>query len=163
MKLQISSQLAIFAALELVAHPDRQVSVAEIGAKYGVSSHHLAKIMNVLGRGGLVRSVRGVGGGYQFAGNPRRTTLLDIIELFETMGPPGPDTRPPGGQTHEATALNAVLGEIDAIARATLGSVTIATLSSLVKRRSQHERGMAEGAVRQPAGSDGGYKRRSVR
>ena len=87
MKLQISSRLAIFAALELLAHPDRQLSVGEIGAKYGVSNHHLAKVMNVLGRAGLVRSVRGVGGGYQFCGNPRRTTLLDLIELFEQLGP----------------------------------------------------------------------------
>ena len=79
MKLQIASHLAIYALLELAAQPDRHFSVAEIGEKYNVSSHHLAKVMHVLGRAKMVRSVRGVGGGYQFAGNVRRVTLLDVI------------------------------------------------------------------------------------
>src|SRR5215471_4777739 len=87
MKLQISSRIAIFALLDLAAPPERQLAVAEIGAKYGVSSHHLAKVMQVLGRAGLVRAVRGARGGYQFSGNARRTTLLDVIELFEQLGP----------------------------------------------------------------------------
>jgi Rrf2 family protein len=87
MNLQIASRLAIFALLELAARPDRQLSVAEIGDAYGVSAHHLAKVMRALSRAGLVRSVRGAGGGYQFSGNARRTTLLDVIGLFEATGP----------------------------------------------------------------------------
>ena len=132
MKLQISSRLAIFALLELAAHPDRQYSVAEIGQKYQISSHHLAKVMHVLGRAGHARSVRGAGGGYQFSGNVRRTTLLDIIELFEELGSNEVD---PGETTDEGRALREVLGEIDEIARATLGSITIATMLKLVDRR----------------------------
>src|SRR5664279_6227171 len=85
MRLQISTRLAIFAILELTAREGRQLSVADIGEKYGVSSHHLAKVMHVMGRAGLVRSVRGAGGGYQFAGNARRTTLLDVSLLFEEL------------------------------------------------------------------------------
>ena len=46
MKLQVSSRIAIFALIELAADPERQVSVAEIGQKYGVSAHHLAKVMH---------------------------------------------------------------------------------------------------------------------
>jgi Rrf2 family transcriptional regulator, nitric oxide-sensitive transcriptional repressor len=134
MRLQISTQLAIFAILELVEQPDRQLTVAEIGAKYGVSSHHLAKVMHVLGRAGLVRSIRGAGGGYQFSGNARRTTLLDIIELFETLGPTGQEPGTPGEGTSEGRALHVVLREIDDTARATLGSVTLATLGGLVDR-----------------------------
>jgi len=134
MKLQIASRLAIFAVLELTAHPDRQLSVSEIGAKYGVSNHHLAKVMHVLGRAGLVRSVRGAGGGYQFSGNIRRTTLLDVVELFENLGPGKLETDVPRETTPEAQALHQVLAEIDDIARATLGSITIATMLKLVAR-----------------------------
>ena len=134
MKLQIASRLAIFAVLELTSRPDRQLSVAEIGAKYGVSNHHLAKVMHVLGRARLVRSVRGAGGGYQFNGNIRRVTLLDIIQLFENLGP-GDDDSGPGAGTNESRALREVLGEIDDIARATLGSITIATMLNLIERR----------------------------
>ena len=134
MRLQISTRLAIFAALELTASEGRQLSVADIGEKYGVSSHHLAKVMHVMGRAGLVRSVRGAGGGYQFAGNPRRTTLLDVARLFEELSSVEHDSgaadAPP-----EDHALREVLNEIDDIARATLGSITIATMRKLVDRR----------------------------
>ena len=135
MRLQIFTQLAIFAMLEVVAHPDRQLTVADIGAKYAVSNHHLAKVMHVLGRAGLVRSIRGAGGGYQFSGNARRTTLLDIIELFETVGPTGRHPGAPGEGTSEGLALHVVLSEIDDTARTTLGSITLATLRGLVDRQ----------------------------
>ena len=134
MKLQISSRLAIFAVLELAAREGRQLSVADIGEKYGVSSHHLAKVMHVMGRAGLVRSVRGAGGGYQFAGNPRRTTLLDVALLFEELSSVEPDSGA-ANATPEDQALREVLNEIDDIARATLGSITIATMRKLVDRR----------------------------
>jgi Rrf2 family nitric oxide-sensitive transcriptional repressor len=133
MKLQISSRLAIFALLELAAHPDQQLSVAEIGEKYGVSSHHLAKVMHILGRAGLVRSLRGAGGGYQFSGSVRRMTLLDVIELFEDWRSTDSASRTVVG-TGEGQALREVLDEIDDIARATLGSITIATMLKLVDR-----------------------------
>jgi Rrf2 family protein len=89
--------------------------------------------MHVLGRAGLVRSVRGAGGGYQFNGNIRRVTLLDVIQLFENLGPDDEDLGP-GAATDEGRALREVLGEIDDIARATLGSITIATMLNLVAR-----------------------------
>ena len=147
MKLQIASRLAIFALLELAAHPDRQLSVAEIGEKYNVSSHHLAKVMHVLGRAHLARSIRGAGGGYRFSGNVRRTTLLDVIQLFENLGPGDDDANAPGKITNEGRALREVLGEIDDITRATLGSITIATMLDLVDRRRPNGRRPAAAAA----------------
>ena len=134
MRLQVSTRLGIFAAIELAANSDRQVTVAEIGSKYGVSSHHLAKVMHVLGRAGLVRSVRGAGGGYQFSGNPRRITVLDVVELFEPVGPDRPHAATSGNETNEGAVLGRILGEVDDAARATLGSVTLSTLLHLVER-----------------------------
>ena len=134
MNLQISSRLAIFAMLELAARPERQMSVAEIGEKYGVSNHHLAKVMHALARAGLVRSARGAGGGYQFTGQARRTTLLDVINLFETFGAGNGSSRD-AERTAEGRALREVLGEIDDLASATLGSITLTTMLKLVDRR----------------------------
>jgi Rrf2 family protein len=131
MRLQVSTRLAIFAVLELTAGQGRQLSVAEIGEKYGVSSHHLAKVMHVLGRAGLVRSIRGAGGGYQFVGNARRTTLLDVAQLFEDQSSAEHGTGS-GDATHEEQILSGILNEVDEIARATLGSITIATMRKLV-------------------------------
>lgn len=42
--------------------------------------------MRNLVRARLVQAVRG--GGYRFAGNINRTTLLDVIQLFETLESP---------------------------------------------------------------------------
>jgi len=134
MRLQISTRLAIFATLELTARENHQLSVADIGEKYGVSSHHLAKVMHIMGRAGLVRAVRGAGGGYRFAGNPRRTTLLDVVQLFEEVSSVEKDTEV-ADATPEGQALQAILNEIDTIARATLGSITIATMQKLLNSR----------------------------
>lgn len=133
MNLQVSSRIAIVALLELAANPERQYSVAEIGGKYRLSNHHLAKVMHALGRAGLVRSTRGAGGGFQFSGNERRITLLDVIELFEELGSSGGDSEA-ADATAEGRALGQVLGEIDDIARATLGSITLATMLKLTDR-----------------------------
>lgn len=131
MKLQTASRLAIYAVLELSADPDRQLSAAEISDKFGISTHHLSKVLHTLGRAGLVRSVRGAGGGYVFSGNVRRTTLLDVIELFESVGgaePAGSE----GSATAEGAALQSVLGEIDDLTRATLNSITLSTMHKLI-------------------------------
>jgi len=132
--LQQSSRLAIYALIELASDPTRQVSVAEVGEKYRVSAHHLAKVMNTLGRAGLVRSVRGVGGGYSFSGNARRTTLLDVINLFEDTSSDCKLADPSVAQPAE-WALFDVTCEINEISNATLGSITLATMLKQVKKR----------------------------
>ncbi len=137
MKLQVSSRLAIFALIELAADPERQLSVSEIGEKYGVSAHHLSKVMHRLVRAGLVRSVRGVGGGYSFCGNARRTTLLDVILLFEDLSHGNDELNARTDTTPAGRALHGVLHEIDDIARATLGATAISTLLKQVDRSSQ--------------------------
>jgi Rrf2 family protein len=120
--------------LELAADAERQLSVAAIGEKYDVSSHHLAKVMNDLTRTGFVRAVRGAGGGYQFVGNARRLTLLDVIECFEDLSARDASTIN-AESTPEFQALSEVLNEIDDIARATFGSITISTMRKIVERQ----------------------------
>ncbi len=144
MKLQISSQLAIYALLELLATADRPLTVAEIGSKHGASSHHLAKVMKVLAREGLVRSVRGAGGGSQFSGNARRVTLLDVIQLFENVGSHD-ESGKPGEMTDEGRALRHILDEINDISRATFGSITIATMLKQLERQHKDHRRTANG------------------
>ncbi len=143
MKLQTSTRLAIFAVLELAGHEGLQLSVADIGQKYGFSSHHLAKVMHVMSRAGLVRSIRGARGGYQFVGNPRRTTLLDVVKLFEDSNA-FEDEAGTADATPEGQALRKVLSEINNITRATLGSVTLATMRELVDRRDSSDSARAK-------------------
>ena len=119
MKLQKNTSLALYSVLEFAADPTRHVSAAEIAAKYGVSAHHLAKVLAGLARAGIVESVRGVGGCYRFVGNARRLTLLDVIQTFEDPGLPDSGRRETGEQTPVGQALGAILSEIDQTTRAT--------------------------------------------
>ena len=135
MRLQKNTSLALYSVLEFAMDPKRHVSAAGIAEKYGVSAHHLAKVLSELARAGIVQSVRGAGGGYRFSGNARRLTLLDIIVLFEDLGPPSAGRREPGERTPVGRGLADVLSEIDEMAKATLGSITLATMHRLIARR----------------------------
>jgi Rrf2 family protein len=133
MKLQKATLFGLYAVLELAGHPDQQISAAEIAAKYDISLNHLAKVLRSLVRARLVESVRGAGGGYRFSGNPKRVTLLDVIELFEEVGRDAEDS-PPVDQD-EGRALHKVLREIDDIAIATLSSISITTLLRIIEKQ----------------------------
>ncbi|MEP7302112.1 MAG: Rrf2 family transcriptional regulator [Caldimonas sp.] len=128
----MNTSLALYSVLEFASDPLRHISAADIAAKYGVSPHHLAKVLADLARAGIVESVRGVGGGYRFAGNARRLTLMEIIQRFEDIAP----RQPGASSTPVERALETVLGEIDENARATFGSITIATMLRLIERQS---------------------------
>jgi Rrf2 family nitric oxide-sensitive transcriptional repressor len=129
MKLQKASRYALYAVLHLANDPDRQHSTAEIAQEYGISIHHLAKVMRTLVRSGLIESVRGVGGGYRFAGNVRRTTLWDVIHEFESLESEI-DTPEELRGTAEIviSGLDSVNSEIDGLIRSTLDSITLKTL-----------------------------------
>ena len=135
MRLQTSTMLALYSVLEAASHPAKQVSAAEIAERYGVSAHHLAKVLRELGRAGILDSSRGVGGGYRFCGNAKRLTLMDVIEHFEDIGARAPE--PGMAETDIASAIVRVLTEIDDIAKATFRSITIGTLLKLVARQQQ--------------------------
>ncbi|MFO1293051.1 MAG: Rrf2 family transcriptional regulator [Rubrivivax sp.] len=138
MKLQKNTQLALYSVLEFAARPAEHVPAGEVAASFGVSVHHLAKVLSELARAGIVEAVRGVGGGYRFAANPRRLTLLDVIVLFEN--PNGDAPRAAAAASAAERALSEVWDEIDQITRATLGSITIATMLRMMGR------GVAAGA-----------------
>ncbi len=138
MKLQISTGLALYSLLEFAANPGRQISAADIAAEYGVSTHHLAKVLRELVRAGLIESTRGVGGGYRFGGNAKRLTLMDVIELFEDIGDRAGRNRQPGASTDVGRALGTVLTEIDEIAKATFRSITISTMLKIIERQRRH-------------------------
>lgn len=139
MKLQKNTLFALYSVLESAAEPQRPFSAGEIAAKYRISPHHLAKVLHTLARAGVVDSARGVGGGYRFASNARRLTLMDVIGLFEPVRAPGPRRGPGAGVER---AIGTVLAEIDAMAEATLRSITIATLLKLIQRQRSGRRAL---------------------
>jgi Rrf2 family protein len=125
-KLQTATRLGLYAVFELARDPERTLSVGDLAERFGVSAHHLAKVLRTLSVAGLVEAERGASGGYRFVANRRRTTLMDIIALFEPV--PGNRSKEPGEDTDVGAALQRVLLEIDEIAEATLRSISLETM-----------------------------------
>jgi DNA-binding IscR family transcriptional regulator len=95
-------------------------------------------VLRTLVRSGLVQAVRGVGGGYRFTGIINRTTLLDVIELFETLeselDTPSPSSRLAGAVVEE---LQSITQEIDDLTKAVLDTITLETALNSSRRRAR--------------------------
>ena len=75
----------------LIANADGRLVTAKEGAnQLLVSEAHMSKVMQRLAKHGLVRSVRGPGGGFQLIDGPEKVTLLRIYEAID--GPLTEDT-----------------------------------------------------------------------
>lgn len=138
MKIHKASLFALYAVLELASEPERQLSATDIADSYGISTHHLAKILRTLVRSGLVQAVRGAGGGYRFTGVVNRTTLLDVIALFETLES-GLDSPNPQGQAGAAVIeeLQSIANEIDDLTKAILDTITLETALTSARLRAK--------------------------
>jgi Rrf2 family protein len=136
MKLNKASMYALFAVLELARDPERQLSTTEIADEYKISTHHLAKVMRNLVREGLVQAVRGAGGGYRFSGTVNRTTLLDVIQLFENLESEL-DLPEHGGPAAGPIVeeLRSITNEIDELTKAVLDTITLETALSNTRKR----------------------------
>ncbi len=66
------------------AHPDRLVTIAEIAEGHGVSKNHLMKIVNDLGRQGVLETTRGRGGGLRLLRAPSAICIGDVLRSSET-------------------------------------------------------------------------------
>jgi Rrf2 family nitric oxide-sensitive transcriptional repressor len=69
--------------LMYLAMTGERATAAQVAQLYGVSTNHLAKVVNQLARLGYVRSIRGIGGGIELAKQPEDIRLGEVIEAFE--------------------------------------------------------------------------------
>jgi Rrf2 family transcriptional regulator, cysteine metabolism repressor len=83
------------------------VPIGELARRREVPVQFLEQLFAVLRRGGIVRSQRGVKGGYRFAREPASISVLEIVELLD--GPLGRDAEGIFGDAAEAARK--VLGE----------------------------------------------------
>jgi len=73
--------------MRMAAEPDRAFSSAELAAELGLSRNHLAKIMQRLAQGGIVRTRRGGGGGAVLARPAAELRLGELVRLLEDGQP----------------------------------------------------------------------------
>lgn len=61
----------------------QRATIGQIAEFFGISKDHLAKVVQRLTRLGMVRSVRGIGGGVELAVAPEDVSIGRIITEFE--------------------------------------------------------------------------------
>jgi Rrf2 family protein len=82
-KISEAALLALHAMAFIADHLDRMVTTKEIATCHNASEAHLSKVMQRLVKAGMVKSVRGPGGGFVLEKKASDIALLDIYELFE--------------------------------------------------------------------------------
>ncbi len=89
------------------------VAIGELARRREIPVQFLEQVFATLRRAGVLRSQRGVKGGYAFAREPATITVLEIVELLD--GPLGRDAE-------------GILAEASTAARDVLAAATIADL-----------------------------------
>ena len=85
MRLSTKGRYAVMAMADLarrqaaLAQGDRAVTLAEIAARQQISLSYLEQLFARLRRRGLVKSLRGPGGGYRLAREAEHTNIADIV------------------------------------------------------------------------------------
>jgi len=102
------SPYAVRALVELYgAGGAEPVPIAELARRGEVPAQFLEQLFATLRRAGILRSQRGVKGGYSFARPPDELTVLEVVELLD--GPFGRDAT--GVFAQAADAARAVLAD----------------------------------------------------
>ena len=84
MRLSHAAEFAVRGTCVLAEkHGRGPIKLEAICRERGLAREYLAKILGSLVRAGLVTAVRGKKGGYMLARDPRRITLLDVVEAVE--------------------------------------------------------------------------------
>lgn len=80
MKLSTKGRYAVMAMVDIAAHTEgKPIALADVAERQEISLSYLEQLFGKLRRGGLVKSVRGPGGGYLLAHGAKDTRISDII------------------------------------------------------------------------------------
>ncbi len=88
MKFSTKAGYGLKAMMNLAADFPTKKNIKEISQEEHISSKYLEKLMGILKKNQLVRSVQGQGGGYFLAKKPGQITAGEIVEILD--GPIAP-------------------------------------------------------------------------
>ena len=83
MRLTAFTDFGLRAMMRLAGEPDRSFSTGEMAAEFGISRHHLTKVVGDLANAGFVSTQRGAGGGFRLARPPRSIRIGEIVRALE--------------------------------------------------------------------------------
>lgn len=97
MRLTSFTDFGLRALMRMASAPDRGFSTAELADEFGMSRHHLAKIIQHLAQAGIVTTRRGGGGGAMLARPAAEIRLGAVVRLLEEGQPLVECFAPAGG------------------------------------------------------------------
>lgn len=83
MRITSFTDFGLRALMRLAGAPGRLFSTGELAREFGISHHHLTKVVQALARGGIVVTRRGAGGGFELARAAGEIGLGEIVRLLE--------------------------------------------------------------------------------
>lgn len=106
--------------------PEKPMQIQELSELGGIPAKFLEQILLVLRRGGLLRSKRGVGGGYQLGKAAREISIGEIVALVDGgLCALAAHAAADDQEFTGARGLRDALSEIDALVNARLNAVTL--------------------------------------
>ncbi|MCL7466561.1 Rrf2 family transcriptional regulator [Phaeovulum sp. NW3] len=127
--------------MRMAGSPDKGFSTAEMAEEFGLSRHHLTKIIQKLAQAGYVATRRGSGGGATLARPATEIRLGEIIRLLEDGQPLVECFASDGGDCtiNGRCRLKARLRAAEAAFLADLDRSTLADIALLPGLRPQEE------------------------
>ena len=83
--LSTTAEYALRAIVWLAAQKEAACTTEQISQATEVPAAYLSKVLQTLGKAGIVRSQRGLGGGFSLAGDPQQLTVLDVINSVDPL------------------------------------------------------------------------------
>jgi len=83
MRLTSFTDFGLRALMRMASAPDQAFSTATLADEFGLSRHHLTKIMAALAQAGIVTTRRGSGGGAMLARPAREIRLGEVVRVLE--------------------------------------------------------------------------------
>ena len=83
MRLTTFSDYSLRVLIYLAAAPEGRSTIADIARAFGISENHLVKVVQLLGREGILRNTRGRNGGVQLARPADRINVAEVMRLTE--------------------------------------------------------------------------------
>lgn len=87
MQLTSFTDFGLRALMRLAGDRDRTFTTTQIADEFGISRHHLTKVVRRLAQAGFIATRRGAGGGFRLSRAPEQITLGEAVRSLEDGHP----------------------------------------------------------------------------